>query len=199
MRGFTNDISLNDVIAAQQDNALLPQGPRCSTARGVRIDRSAALEQNANMFKRGDPKPTGHTWRQVTLGKLMRAGLMCRSRCHDCGHQAMHSPSGSSQWAIPGSATRFTMSRSVWCAAAADRVASGSRLRRRVEAYVSIKGPGPMGSGLRDIGLTCSGRWQAARHHARPVHEPVIKNTCTVGFAPAATSFDGKRSQRRMQ
>ena len=51
----------------------LPQDPRFSTARRARIDRSMAIEQNANMFKRGDPKPTGQTWRQMTLGKLMRA------------------------------------------------------------------------------------------------------------------------------
>src|SRR5258706_7188931 len=45
-----------------------------------------------NMFRRGDPQPTGHTWRQMTLGKLMRAGMMCRIRCDACGHEAMHSP-----------------------------------------------------------------------------------------------------------
>ena len=50
------------------------------------------MEQNANMFKRGDPRPAGHTWRQMTLGKLMRAGAMCHIRCEDCGHEAMHSP-----------------------------------------------------------------------------------------------------------
>lgn len=57
-----------------------------------RIDRSEAMEQNANMLKRGDPRPTGHVWRQMTLGKLMRAGVMCHIRCEDCGHEATRSP-----------------------------------------------------------------------------------------------------------
>jgi len=56
------------------------------------IDHPRVAEQNVNMFKRGDPKPTGYAWRQMTLGKLMRAGVMCRIRCDDCGHEATHSP-----------------------------------------------------------------------------------------------------------
>jgi hypothetical protein len=57
-----------------------------------RIDRSEIMEQNANMFRRGDPRPTGYAWRQMTLGKLMRAGVMCRIRCQDCGREITHSP-----------------------------------------------------------------------------------------------------------
>ena len=55
------------------------------------------------MFKRGDPGPAGYTWRQMTLEKLQRAGVMCRIRCEDCGHEALHSPiwlatMGNSAW-----------------------------------------------------------------------------------------------------
>ena len=41
------------------------------------------------MFRRGDPRPTGYAWRQMTLQKLQRAETMCIIKCEECGHEAL--------------------------------------------------------------------------------------------------------------
>ena len=44
------------------------------------------------MVMRGDPQPSGYTWRHQTLSELMKLRRELRVWCVDCGHDAVHSP-----------------------------------------------------------------------------------------------------------
>jgi hypothetical protein len=56
------------------------------------IDLPRDSEQKANMIMRGDPRPSGYTWRRQTLNELMKLRRDLRVWCNDCGHEAVHSP-----------------------------------------------------------------------------------------------------------
>ena len=44
------------------------------------------------MHRRGDPPPSGYSWRHQTLEKLMKARAQLWIWCDECGHTAAHSP-----------------------------------------------------------------------------------------------------------
>ncbi len=43
------------------------------------------------MVLRGDPQPSGYTWRRQTLTELMKLRRTLRVWCTDCGHETEHS------------------------------------------------------------------------------------------------------------
>jgi hypothetical protein len=68
------------------------------------------------MFKRGDPRPRGYSWRHMTLQHLMKIRTHVRMRCEDCGHDAVHSPAWmATMCGVPYGTTLYELAQRLVC------------------------------------------------------------------------------------
>ena len=68
------------------------------------------------MVMRGDPLPSGYTWRQQTLHALMKARLDVRVWCEECDHEAIRSPDWAANAAsLPYDTTLYEIAQRLVC------------------------------------------------------------------------------------